>query len=341
MIKIKKHGIILRPSELSFENKAVLNPRIYQDGNNVHMLYRAIDNDGKSCLGYARFEGPEKLVERWEKPFLYPKLKEEKCGIEDPRIVKIEDTFYVTYVVHDGKNALTAYSSGTDFFNLERGGIISPKIKYHEASKIFAFSKLKDEYYFFESFYQEYGGKDILIWHKDVFLFPEKIDDKFVLIQRILPDVQLMNFEDFGELKEKYFWVHYLMELAKNVVLESEQGFELRHVGGGAPPVRTDEGWLMIYHGVQEFNKTRIYRAGAALLDLDDPRKVIARLPYPLFSPEQGYELNGVVDNVVFPTGTAIFDRDLYIYYGAADHYIGLVSMNLDELLGELLKNRR
>jgi predicted GH43/DUF377 family glycosyl hydrolase len=340
MIKVQRAGKILAPTNLSFETKAVLNPGIYQEGNNVHMVYRAVDNEGVSSLGYARLEGPVTVAVRWDKPFLYPKLKAEKCGIEDPRLTKIGDTIYMTYVVHDGKNAISAFSSGNDLFSLTRGHTISPKIPYKEAGKIFAFSKLKDDYYFFQSFYQEYGGKNVLIWHKDCILFPEKINNSFLMLHRILPDIQLLKFEDLSELKDKYFWVFNLMNLSKNVLLEGEHGFESRHVGGGCPPIKTEAGWLIIYHSAQEFNNKRVYYACAALLDLNDPLKVIARLPYPLISPQADYELTGSVNNVVFPTGTAQFGEDLYIYYGAADSYIAAASVNIKELIAELQANK-
>lgn len=341
MIKVKKFGKLLSPTELSFENRAVLNPAIYQNGNNVHIIYRAIDLNYISCLGYARLDGPTTIAERWDKPFMYPKFKNESHGIEDPRIAKIDNEFYMTYVVHDGKNAITSFSCGDDLFNLKRGHVISPKIPYKEAGNIFRFSKLKDDYYFFESFYQEYSGKNVLIWHKDCILFPEKIDGRFYMLHRILPDIQMIDFEDFGELKDKYYWINYLFNLSSHVVLQGEEGFENRNIGGGCPPIKTKDGWLIIYHGVQEFNEKRIYSAGVALLDLNDPRKIIARLPEPLFTPTEDFELTGTVNNVVFPTGTAQFGDDLYIYYGAADTIIGVAQVSMTELLAELAKNKR
>jgi predicted GH43/DUF377 family glycosyl hydrolase len=340
MINVQRTGKILAPTNLGFETKAVLNPAIYQEGQNVHVVYRAVDNDGISSLGYARLDGPINIAERWDKPFMYPKLKTEKCGIEDPRLVKIGDTIYMTYVVHDGKNAISAFSYGNNLFNLKKGHIISPKIPYREAGKIFSYSKLKDEYYFFQSFYQEYGGRNVLIWHKDCILFPEKIDNNFLMLHRILPDIQLLKFEDFENLKDKYFWIYNLMNLSKDVLLEGEHGFESRHVGGGCPPIKTEAGWLMIYHSAQEFNKKRVYFACAALLDLNDPSKIIARLPYPLISPQADYEQTGMVNNVVFPTGTAQFGDDLYIYYGAADNYIAAAFIDIKKLIAELLNNK-
>lgn len=340
MIKVRREGIVLKATNNEFENLSVLNPGVIQEGNTVHMIYRAIDKDYISCLGYAKLEGPKKIVERWDKPFLYPKYKIEKKGIEDARITKIGNTYYLTYVVHDGKHALIAYSAGNDLFNLKRGGVISPKITYDRAGKLFRHSKLKDDYYFFESFYKQYNGKNIYVWEKDGIIFPEKIKGKYAMLHRILPDIQLIYFKDFDFLKDRYNWMEYLMHLEKHVVLEGKYGFELRHIGGGAPPIKTSKGWLLIYHGTEESNQGRVYHAGAALLDLKNPQKVIGRLPYPILSPEKDYELSGHVDQVIFPTGTAIFDKRLYVYYGAADSHIAAMSVDLNELLKELGKHK-
>ncbi|MFC1678475.1 pesticidal protein Cry7Aa [Patescibacteria group bacterium] len=340
MIKLKKHGVILKPTNNNFETRSVLNPGVCQDGQNVHLIYRAIDENYLSSLGYARLNGPTTVDERWDKPFMFPKYKVEKCGIEDPRITKIKDTLYMTYVVHNCRDAITCFSYGDDLFNLKRGHLISPKIPYKEAGKIFQFSKLKDKYYFFESFYQKYSEPNVLIWHKDCILFPEKINGKYAMLQRILPDIQLMYFGDFSELENKYFWINNIMHLAETVIMEAQHGFESRHLGGGCPPIKTEAGWLLIYHSAQARNKGRIYYGGAALLDYKNPLKVIARLPYPILSPEENYETTGIVNNVAFPTGSAIFDNVLYIYYGAADKYVAVASININELINELHKHK-
>lgn len=338
MIKVKKHGVILAPTRRKFECKGVLNPAIYQEGNIVHVIYRAVDKKYVSRLGYAKFENGDKLIARWDKPFMEPEFEFDKKGIEDPRITKIGDIIYMTYVAHDGQNAQIGYATGKDLFNLKRKGIISPQIKYKDAGRYFASgkNKLKDDYYFMESYYREYGGDDILIWEKDGILFPEKVRGKYVLTHRILPDMQVVFFKDFKDLKSKKFWIQYLKDFDQHVILEGKHGFEERHIGGGAPPIKTEDGWLMIYHGVEESNKQRTYHAAAALFDLKHPRKLIARLPYPLFSPDQPYEVKGHVSNVVFPSGTALINNRLYIYYGAADDKIAVASIGLNYLLDEL-----
>lgn len=338
MIKVKREGVILRPTELDFENLSVFNPGILQEGNTVHMVYRAIDKNYISSLGYAKLEGPMKLVERWTKPFMSPRYAYEKKGIEDPRLVKIGDTVYMTYIVHDGRNALIAYSSGKDLFHLKRGGIISPQITYNKAAKLFGSSKLKDDYYTYKSYYKDYVGNNVIVWDKDGCFFPEKIKNEYVFMHRILPDVQIAPAKHIYLLKTKEYWERNIKKLSKFIVLEPNFGWETRHVGGGCPPIKTKHGWLLIYHGVEHFNSGRIYHAGAALLDLKNPRKVIARLPKPFMSPEKRYEESGHVGNVVFPTGTAIFKDRLYIYYGTADSDIAVASVNLEKFVAEILK---
>lgn len=340
MIKVQKHGVILAPTKLEFEIKAVFNPGVWQDGQNVHLIYRALSKDYVSCLGYAKLAGPTKVIERWEKPFLCPKHKYEKMGIEDARIVKLGDIFYLTYVTHDGENTLVAYSYGQDLFKLKRGGVISPKISYDKIGDLFDDSKLKDKYYFFESYYKDTVAKKVLLWNKDAFLFPEKINNKFALVHRILPDIQVIYFNKFSQLKDTSYWKRYIKKLSEYVILEPDHGFESRNIGGGAPPIKTKAGWLMIYHGVEPMNKGRVYHAGAALLNKKDPTKVIARLPDPLFSPVKKWERQGHVHNVVFPTGTAIFKNRLYIYYGAADKQVAVASVNFNSLIRELLRHK-
>ncbi|MEA3398469.1 MAG: pesticidal protein Cry7Aa [Patescibacteria group bacterium] len=340
MAKIKKLGIILKPTKLPFENLSTFNPGIYQEGQYVHIFYRALNERHISSIGYAKLKGPTQVIERWKEPFLAPKYKYEKFGIEDARITKVGNIFYVTYIVHDGKNALIAYSHGENLFNLKRGGIISPQISYDVIGKLFDFSKLKDKYYFFKSYYKDTVSRSVYLWDKDACLFPVKIKNKFALIHRILPDIQVIYFNNFSQLKNGNYWKEYIKKLSNYVILENKHWFEARNVGGGCPPIKTKQGWLLIYHGVEPMNKGRIYHAGAALLNLKNPTKTIARLPYPLFSPTETFEQKGHINNIVFPTGTARFGDILYIYYGTSDMYTAVASVNIKSLIKELLRRK-
>ncbi len=336
MVEVKKLGVVLEPTQNLFEREAVLNPGIWQEGNSIQMFYRAIDQDHCSTIGFARLDGPMNVVERWDKPILLGQYPYETKGMEYPRIVKIGDTFYLFYVAHDGKNALTAFATSKDLRTFSKKGIISPLVSYHEFDELNNELQLKDAYSFFASYYEEEAGKDVLLWHKDAFLFPRKIQGKYVLMHRILPDIQIVLFDDFDQLQQNEFWWEELKKLPEHVILENKHWFESRSIGGGCPPLETKDGWLIIFHAVEAKNQGRVYHACAALLDTDNPLKVIGRLHEPLFSPTEEWETEGFVSNVVFPTGTALFEDTLYIYYGAADKRIAVAAVSLSELLAEM-----
>ncbi|MFH1594603.1 MAG: pesticidal protein Cry7Aa, partial [Candidatus Omnitrophota bacterium] len=231
-------------------------------------------------------------------------------------------------------------ATSTDLINFKKHGIISPRLTYAETGMLFGRSqiKMREKYFFFESYIKDRQGNDILLWEKDAFIFPKKINNKFALVHRVLPGIQVIYFDDFKELTDNY-WRVYLQDLGRYVMLDPEYRFESRNIGGGCPPIETEDGWLLIYHAVEDSRLGRIYHAAAALFDLDDPTKVIARMKRPLFSPSQQWEKKGDVNNVVFPTGTVIKDGRLYIYYGAADKRIAAKSVDMEALLKELKRN--
>ncbi|MFH1664101.1 MAG: pesticidal protein Cry7Aa [archaeon] len=340
MVQIKREGIILEPTELEFENKGVFNPACIRKGKHVHMFYRAWNKENRSTIGYCKLDGPLKVIERSKKPFLFQE-QDFEYNLEDPRIVFLDKKYYLTYVAYDGKNVHIAYATSTDLKKFEKKGLISPQITYHATADILRACslRLKDRYFLFESHFMDVVGEDALLWDKDAFLFPKKINGKFALVHRILPDIQVIYFNDFKDLTLD-FWKKHFAKLYDFTILESRHWYENRNIGGGCPPIETDKGWLLIYHAVDDMNQGRIYRAGAALLDKKNPTKVISHLREPLFSPEEEWEKKGNVDNVVFPTGTAVFDNRLYIYYGAADKKIGAVSLDLKELVNELLASK-
>lgn len=343
MVKIEKLGIILSPTENEFENNGVLNAGIYQDGNVIHVLYRAVQHGNLSTIGYAKLEGPFKVVERQEKPIIIRDFHYENHGVEDARIVKIEDVFYITYTAYDGVNAMGALATSTDLIHFEKQGIITPHVNYQEYENYVNCcdgKKLNPKYHQYYNLFAQIGlveDEFRLLRDKDVVLFPRKINGEFVMLHRIWPGIQIVQFEDWKELTES-FWENYLKNLADNIVLDPKDLFEVNYIGAGGPPIETEFGWLLIYHGVQETITGKIYHAKAALLQLDKPEIELARLPYPLFSPTKDWEIEGEVNNVVFPTGHALFGNDLYIYYGVADKHIAVAKMNLNEVLEELKK---
>ncbi len=339
MIKVTKHGIILEKTVLSFENDSVLNPGVFQEGNTLHMLYRAVRKGNYSTVGYCKLEGPLKVVQRNNTPLMIPYSEAASKGIEDPRIVKIDGVYYITYTAYNGINALGALVTTNDLKTFEREGIIVPKITFDEFKRLAECTNLVNAKYFRHVRHFEVD-EGIYLWDKDVLFFPRRIGGKLAFFHRIRPGIQLVMVNSLDELT-KDFWNHYFLHFNKQIVMDPiGVNHESSYIGAGAPPIETELGWLLIYHGVYDTSAGYIYSAAAALLDIDDPTIVIARLIDPLFVPEFEYELNGVVNNVVFPTGTSLFDDTLYIYYGGADKCIACASVSLKELLQELLLNK-
>ena len=337
MINVKSEGIILESSANEFDSQAVLNPACIEVAGITHMFYRAVRRgDRVSSIGYCQLEG-NKAVKRSDKPVLFPEHDYEKMGVEDPRIVFLDGIYYLFYTVYDGKNALFAYATGPDLIRFTKRGVISPRITYAEAAHLFGFSKAKmiERYFFFDSYIRDRQGDGLLLWEKDAFIFPKKINNRFALVHRVLPGIQVIYFDDFKQLTDDY-WRDYLKHLGDYVVLDPEYRFESRNIGGGCPPIETKDGWLLIYHAVEDLRRGRTYHAAAALLDLADPTKVIGRLKKPLFSPVEPWEKEGDVSNVVFPTGAVVKEGRLYLYYGAADKLIAAKSVDLEELVGVL-----
>lgn len=339
MIEVKKEGILLEKTVLSFENEGVLNPAVIKEGEIIHLLYRAVRKGNHSTIGYCQLESPLKVSKRYKAPILVPEKDYESQGIEDPRIVKIEDVYYLTYTAYDGVNALGALATSRDLINWDKRGLIVPQITYEEFSKFTSSeTKLNDKYlrYNIHNHKFEEDDKNRFVWDKNVIFFPRKINDKLCFLHRIRPDVQiLIELNNFEELTPE-FWKNYFLNLDEYIVLSAKYPHEISYIGGGCPPIETAAGWLLIYHGVHDTAEGYVYSACAALLDLENPKKEIARLPYPLFKPELDWELTGEVNNVCFPTGTALLNDTLYIYYGAADERIATASVNLSKLLEEL-----
>lgn len=333
MITVKKEGVLLRKIGFEFEDESVLNPAVIQRRDTIYMFYRAVHVRNFSTIGYCELDGPLSVKSRLEKPFLSPEFDYESHGMEDPRIVKIEDTYYLTYVAFDGANALGALATSTDLINFTRQGIIVPKITYDDFDR---FTKVQCD---LNEKYLRYNRGANILADKDLVFFPRRIKGKLTFLHRIKPDIQLTAVNDLAELTRE-FWENYFTHFNEHIFLCPKYPHEVSYVGSGCPPVETEHGWLIIYHGVKDAIKGYEYSCCAALMDLDEPFKEIARLPYPLFKPDQHYELKGDVDDVCFPTGTILQGDTLYIYYGAADELIACASVSLSGLIEELLRNK-
>jgi len=166
--------------------------------------------------------------------------------------------------------------------------------------------------------------------NKDAAIFPRKIRDVYWMLHR--PVSGTIEHIWLTDSKDLHYWGH------PRCILMERGGpmWDSAKVGAGCIPIETEKGWLIIYHGVKEFAGGPTYRIGAALLELDDPRRVIARLPYWVLGPHESYEVSGAVPNVVFATGHVQVGDELRIYYGAADSSICMASASLSGILDAL-----
>ncbi len=335
-IKIKRR-LFMESSGCDWEARAVSNPSVLKDGEVEHMFYRAIAKNGISSVGYAKIIRGE--IERFDEPVLFSTEDYESKGIEDPRVTKVGGCYYLLYTAFDGKDARIAYAVSKNLRDWKKKGIISPNISVSEARRLVKIKKYRDNW----KRYQDSHGSSVLLWDKDAVLFPEKIDGNFVMLHRFLPDIQIVKFKNFLKLKSDDFWRDYIVNLSEaedKISLYRRYGWESEHIGTGAVPIKTKEGWLLIYHAAELQRKDissnsldRVYHTGAALLNLKKPEMEIARLKEPLFSPKYNWEKNGEISNVVFPEGAVVDGNKLKIYYGCSDSRIGLAELSLKELM--------
>ncbi|MBX4198302.1 glycosidase [Candidatus Parcubacteria bacterium] len=322
---------ILTPrKDIEWEAAAVFNPSVVHNNGTFHMLYRTYTSETKeleqkehrpgfklkhqiSYIGYASSTDGINFKRR-DTPFISPDQPYDKFGVEDPRITKIGDTFYITYTAIDKSleskekerpNVRIALASTKDFQAIEKHGIIGPP----ETSKAAAF-------------------------------FPEKVNGgKIGLLMTIASDstnshVALRYYDSMDEVVNQTdeSWREFLSHSMDTAVLKTywwlHRGPEL-----GASPIKTDKGWLLIYSAE---GMSHTWTTAAALTDLNEPHKLIARTPGYILEPVTDYEREGLVPQVTFPEAAVIVGDKLYVYYGGADTVIGLAMCNLQELLDYL-----
>ncbi len=316
--------------DVAWASGAVFNPGAWYEDEVVHMAFRAVPNgyntimvveegdeqprrgfvDYISSIGYA--SSRDGVHFDWKpRPLIGPDSPADIYGAEDPRISKIGDVFLITYTAlsqpafgGDRDGVRIGLASTKDFETVTRHGVIGPDRR-----------------------------------DKDAVIFPSKFDGRIAMLHRIFPDIQVAWFAGIDELchPPNDFWPKYIERLADAIVMSPEQDWEEKKIGMGPTPIETPEGWLLIYHGV---DREHVYRVGLALLDLEDPTRIIARTKSPVFEPETDYELIGDVNNVVFPEGAVVIDDVLHMYYGAADRVIGLAKANMSDVLAEVLGKR-
>lgn len=314
-----KRSLILEPSTNQWESHAVCNPTVIQVDGTHHIFYRAIQHPNYSTVGHGII-APSGEILRDDEPIMVPQTPEEREGVEDPRIACVEGVYYMLYTAWDGSSARVGAAKSTDLKQFTRIGIVSPNIPIAETLPL-----EKNPLYRYKGLQQlAHWGAHVAIWDKDAVLFPEKINGKFVMLHRFNPCIQIVYFDDFSQLQDNEFWVEYIKNIDQYTIAMPEQWWEAQKIGAGSTPIKTPQGWLLFYHGL---DLEKVYRAGAMLLDLNDPSKVIGRLREPLFEGKNDWEINGIVNHVVFPQGVAEFPEVYKVYYGCADKRIGVIDV--------------
>jgi len=279
---------IITPRGDGWESAGTFNPAVVFHEGRFVMLYRAQDTKGTSRLGYAE-SGDGIHFKRRPEPVLSPETDYEKDGgVEDPRLVRINGTYYLTYTGYNKKDAQLCLATSKDLIHWERKGVILPA----------------------------YKGNWNVAWTKSGAIVPEKINGKYWMY--FLGTTR----EKTDEMRLAYSTdLAHWTEATKTPVLPRRPGdFDSRVVEPGPPPIVTKDGIVLVYNGADD---NLVYRTGVALFDLKNPARLLSRSDVPVFAPEKSWEKNGQVPNVVFVEGMVQRGSKYLFYYGGADKYIG------------------
>jgi len=290
---------ILSPQGSTWESAGTFNPAVVFHNGKFVMLYRAQDASGTSRLGYAESTDGLHFTRRPD-PVLSPEAPYEKDGgVEDPRLQKFGDIYYLTYTGYNKKDAQLCLATSRDLTHWERKGVILPA----------------------------YKGNWNKAWTKSGAIVPEKIDGKYWMywLGTAADKTDQMGLSYSTDL------LHWTEATATPVLARRPGMFDSRVVEPGPPPILTERGIVFIYNGADD---QLVYRTAVAIFDRRDPRKLLFRSDQPIFTPEKQWEKVGQVPNVVFVEGMVLVKgkdegmvrhggRYLF-YYGAADKYIGV-----------------
>ena len=290
---------ILGPDDLPYAANSVFNAAAAIVGGETLLLLRVEDRRGLSHFTVARSADG---ITNWRidpEPAFLPSPQthpEEAWGVEDPRITWIEERkeYLIAYTAYSRGGPLVSLASTRDFKNFERlGPVMTPE-------------------------------------DKDAALFPVRFGGRFALIHRPVPASMSLG---------AHMWLSFSPDLKHwgdhQILIRARQGgwWDSNKIGLSPQPLRTERGWLLMYHGVRMTAAGCLYRLGLALVDLDDPRKVLRRSTDWIFGPKEPYERTGDVADVVFPCGWIVLGDEVRLYYGAADTTIALATASLTALL--------
>jgi len=317
-----------------WEDLAVFNPAAWYDEERkqVLLLYRTAEShpDYKCYFGLATSNDGYHFERVSDQPVLSPSVEGfDGATIQDPRIIKMGDWFYVTY-------AARHYPFGQFWIPEVKQRYATPDCppefpKYLRTNAtLTGLAMTKD----FRTWIRAGWLTNPLLDDRDAILFPEKVHGKFVMLHRPLE----WCGEKYGT-EHPCAWISMADDLMgfreSRLLIKNKYEWEAAKLGANIPPIKTPHGWLTIYHAV---GKDKFYRLGALLLDLDDPGIVLHRTPDWLMEPEEDYEIEGFYRGACFPCGAVVIDGTLFVYYGGGDKYCALATCNLEELVGHLLK---
>ena len=316
-----------------WESFVTTNPGAWydEDTKEVKLLYRAAGSDPEHRIyfGLASSKNGYDFKRVSDEPVFSPSVDGFDAGcVEDARVVKIDGYFYITY-------ACRPFPPGQYWENPDTKAYVPPEFPadfpriLRENATSTGLLLTKD----FKTFIRAGRLTDPSLDDRDVVLFPEKIAGKFAMIHRPMewigkeygteyPAMWISTGDDVLGLRDSK-----LLAVAK-------YDWENGKIGANTPPVRTEHGWLILYHARGEDTH---YRLGAMLLALEDPSKVLYRTSDWLIQPETKYETEGPYNGCIFPCGKVVIDDTLFIYYGAADKYVALATCSLSELIEHLL----
>lgn len=307
---------ILLPRGENWEALAVFNCAAILIEGKIHVLYRAVGDyvTYSSRLGYAIFDCNLNLIKRFDKPVFEPDIRFWEMSIEDPRLVRIDNKIYVTYV--------TTPTPAPPLAVRLKLGMPKPKQAFPRC----AIAEVKD----FKEFTRLGTVTPYDAEERNLVLFPKRIDNKFAALHR--PANWIGDKWSVDKPSIWFAWLDKIPDImyGHKVVIKPEEDWEMKKIGAGPPPIETERGWILIYHAV-DYND--VYRAGVALLDLHEPWKLISKYTKPILEPEKEYEVKGDVPNVVFPTGAVKVNDDLLVFYGAADKYCCVAFAKLDDII--------
>lgn len=334
-MKLKRYEgnpILSSKPENAWEDLAVFNPAAWYDEakDEALLLYRAAEShpEYKCYFGLAKSKDGYEFERVSDEPALAPSGDAfDGATIQDPRMVKMGEWFYITYAARHYPFGQFWVSDSDRYFPPPRPDEFPRYLRKN--ATLTGLLLTKD----FQTFIRAGTLTDPLLDDRDVVLFPEKVGGKFVMLHRPLEWVGAEYGTDFPAI-----WISTaddLLGFRESKLLAKRQfDWEADKIGANTPPIKTEHGWLVLYHAV---GADKFYRLGALLLDLEDPSQVRYRSRDWLMQPEEDYEIEGYYRGCVFPCGKVVIDGTLFVYYGAADKYVGLATCELQELVDYLL----